>query len=206
MKGICFRQIITAVFFGLVVNTCVVESFVCQQDGTLHYLISVRQSSTRTKVMIPRNADIRAGSPRKILSPPPSLQWFNRCYLYAARGNNENNNKSRSKKPPMVGYNDDAFGLIFLSGGLLSQDVDFVVTFVTLSAIAAIFASNNNSDTRLPGLVAMTTLGLTPIVAYLHATIVNGQGMWTVPQPVEIGLCLVSLVWSFVKWTQEQNE
>mmetsp|Transcript_31236 Transcript_31236/g.75174 ORF Transcript_31236/g.75174 Transcript_31236/m.75174 type:complete len:201 (+) Transcript_31236:2312-2914(+) len=200
MKRISISQITAAAFFVLlsIVSTCV-ESFTAQQQQPSSSYLS-RKSSTWNELM-PQNNNQKVGSltTKKTSSPRPSF------LLYAGKGTDDGNNKSGATKQ-MVGYNDDAFGLVFLTGGILSKDPDFVVTFVVLSAIAAIASNSQSVDTRLPGLVAMATLVLTPIVAYLHGTIVDGTGIWAAPQPVEIGLCFVSLAWSFATWAQGQNE
>ena len=67
-------------------------------------------------------------------------------------------------------YNDDAFGFVFLTGGVLSQDVDFVISFGSLSAIAAIctYFGVITKDTRASALVAILTVIVSPIVTAVH--------------------------------------
>jgi hypothetical protein len=88
--------------------------------------------------------------------------------------------RCRSKKTPLQmnykspdeinSYNDDAFGLVFLTGGVLSQDVDFVASFAALSAIAAMGTNVGliEKDERAPAAVAMLTLLITPAISSLR--------------------------------------
>jgi hypothetical protein len=110
-----------------------------------------------------------------------------------------------SKPPKIIGYNDDAFGLVFLSGGLLTKDADFAGTFLILSAIAAASTSAGvvKTDTRLPGAVAVLTILISPIVASLRAT--GSLESLAPPDPIEIGLCTVSFIWAFVIWLREKQ-
>jgi hypothetical protein len=216
MRGIyCSHATAVAFVLVLIIATCGVESSLI--EPSYHHPSRPQKSSTTWNgLILPlKTRNHKVGT----LTGHPSRSPRSNSCLCAAKGTNDNkplsNNNNNNNKKQMVGYNDDAFGLIFLTGGILSQDADFVVTFVALSAIAA-FASNSLKiiDTRLPGLVAMVTLVSTPIVTYLHATIImmmndgpqGGSIGWAAPQPIEIGLCLVSLAWSFAKWKQEQNE
>jgi hypothetical protein len=99
-------------------------------------------------------------------------------------------------------YNDDAFGLVFLTGGVLSQDVDFVASFAALSAIAAIGTNVGlvAKDERAPAAVAMLTLLITPVISSLRQS--GSLEQLASPVPVEIGLCSISAVWAFVNWSR----
>eukprot|EP00980_Cylindrotheca_fusiformis_P019699 scaffold6877_cov56-Cylindrotheca_fusiformis.AAC.3 len=148
--------------------------------------------------------------------------------------NNNNNNDNEKRKPnptqpkvsssstsnsspttkQMIGYNDDAFGLVFLSGGILTQSVDFSGTFLVLSAIAAITTSIGivpQDDARVPGVVAMITLLVYPIVAHLRmssssSTTESLMMIAPTPDPVAFGLCTISLLWSLFTWWSRENE
>jgi hypothetical protein len=102
-------------------------------------------------------------------------------------------------------YNDDAFGLIFLIGGAASQDVDFAFTFLLLSAVAALGTSRGvvTNDPRVPGLVAISTLLVSPVVSSLRLT--GSFDSISAPVPVEIGLCCVSMVVGLYNWKKEQQ-
>lgn len=97
-------------------------------------------------------------------------------------------------------YNDDAFGLIFLIGGILSQDVDFVVTFAALSTIAALSTNLGlvTKDERAPAVVATLTLLISPVISSLRQS--GSLDQLAPPMPVEIGLCLISIIWAFVNY------
>lgn len=99
-------------------------------------------------------------------------------------------------------YNDDAFGLVFLTGGVLSQDVDFVGTFLTLSAIAAIGTNAGfiEKDDRAPAAVALLTLLITPVASSVRQT--GSLESMTPPMAIEIGLCTASAIWAFVNWSR----
>jgi hypothetical protein len=115
-----------------------------------------------------------------------------------------------SPRPPedhtkLERYNDDAFGLVFLAGGLISQDIIFASTFLTISAITAISTSGGilNADARIPGTVALTTLVLSPIVESLRST--GSFENITPPVPIEIVLCTVSFLVSIFNWKRGQE-
>lgn len=103
------------------------------------------------------------------------------------------------------GYNDDAFGLIFLSGGILAKDVDFSGTFLVLSALAATCTTVGTIkvDERIPAAVAFMTLLIAPIEASLRLS--GSLGSVAPPSLVEVGLCTVSTSWAFVKWSRQES-
>lgn len=108
-------------------------------------------------------------------------------------------------------YNDDAFGLVFLTGACYVQDYDFAGTFLAASAAAAIltYSGTLSGDERLPGGVAMVTLILAPIVSSLRASggsldVHAHAFQFLLPPPIEIGLCAVSVAAAFFNWTRRQ--
>lgn len=103
------------------------------------------------------------------------------------------------------GYNDDAFGLIFLTGGILAKDVDFSGTFLVLSALAATCTAVGTIkfDERIPAAVAFMTLLITPIETSLRLS--GSFGIMSPPSLVEIGLCTVSAAWAFVRWSRQES-
>ena len=102
-------------------------------------------------------------------------------------------------------YNDDAFGLVFITGGIISKDVDFVGTFLALSAIAATSTNAGfiEKDDRAPAAVALLTLLITPVVSSLRQT--GSLESMTPPMTVEIGLCAASAIWAFVNWSRVEE-
>jgi hypothetical protein len=119
------------------------------------------------------------------------------------RGNSNTRIHMNYKSPDeRNSYNDDAFGLVFLIGGLLSQDVDFVATFASLSAIAAIGTNARlvDKDERAPAVVAILTLLITPVTSSLRQY--GSVEQIATPLPVEIGLCSISAMWAFVNWSR----
>jgi hypothetical protein len=110
---------------------------------------------------------------------------------------------SRRSSDDASSYNDDAFGLVFLIGGILSQDADFVATFALLSASAAACTRTGlaTKDERAPAAVAIATLLLSPIVASVRRY--GSLEYISAPIPVECGLCLMSVIWAFVNKSRE---
>lgn len=104
------------------------------------------------------------------------------------------------------GYNDDAFGLIFLSGGILAKDVDFSGTFLALSAIAATCTTVGTIkfDERIPAAVALMTLLISPFESSLR--LFGSLGSIAPPSLVELALCTVSATWAFVKWSKQESQ
>ncbi len=102
-------------------------------------------------------------------------------------------------------YNDDAFGLVFLAGGLISQDVIFASTFLSFSAIAALstYAGIVKTDARIPGIVAVTTLVFSPVFTSLISE--EPLGINGAPPPIEIALCMISFLVSIFNWRRDQN-
>ncbi|KAL7449522.1 hypothetical protein ACHAWC_001577 [Mediolabrus comicus] len=102
-------------------------------------------------------------------------------------------------------YNDDAFGLIFLSGGLLAKNADFSGTFLALSAVAATCTTVGviKADERIPAAVAIMTLFISPIESSLRLT--GSLESVSPPSLVEIGLCSVSAAWAFLKWSRQET-
>jgi len=130
-------------------------------------------------------------------------------------------------KPSYTGYNDDAFGLLFLTSGVATKDVAFGIAFCLLSALAATLTTtgtwNKNNDPRAPGLVAIVSLVFgRPLVAYgvlptierllvgnnslavpVQVQAIDDLPMYTdAPPTFEILACLVSLGWSLYQWKQ----
>jgi hypothetical protein len=100
------------------------------------------------------------------------------------------------------GYNDDAFGLVFLGGAFAAQDAVFSTVFLTLSAIAALATQQNilPANNQVPAAVAGVTLLLTPT----STTLLLG-GLNNLPEAgnpsastFEVGLCVASMAYGFV--------
>jgi hypothetical protein len=131
----------------------------------------------------------------------------------------------QASKASYGGYNDDAFGLVFLSGFAVTQDVAFAVSFVGLSALAAATTNgrlwNQDNDARVPGAVALAALVLgRPLVAFgllpLFLDVTAGssltEGLMDLPPPTaipptfEIAVCIISVAWAFFNWKSFQEK
>lgn len=138
-----------------------------------------------------------------------SMEQQKHVHLYPSKQlrNTQRTALKMNYKSPDEGnsYNDDAFGLVFLTGGVISQDVEFVATFASLSAIAAISTSAGllKKDERVPAAVALLTLLVSPFVSSLVQS--GSLENIAAPMPVEIGLCTISAIWAFVNWSQEKE-
>ena len=141
--------------------------------------------------------------------------------------NNKNGASSggfRAKTPSYGGYNDDAFGLVFLSGLALTQDVAFEVAFVGLSAVAAAATGsgiwNEENDARVPGAVAVAAIVLgRPLVGFVFLPIFMNNAstdltkglldlppFTAIPPPIEIGIVAISVAWAFFNWNSFKED
>lgn len=106
-------------------------------------------------------------------------------------------------------YNDDAFGLVFLSASLVSRDFSFAGSFMLLSSIAA--ATVNNTSVAnikkfqpvLPGIVAFAALVASKIEPFAAAAQLLG-GDFVVPldergSQLQLIVCSISLVWGIIQ-------
>ena len=116
-----------------------------------------------------------------------------------------------SPRPPdndmqLERYNDDSFGLVFLAGGLISKDIVFATTFLTLSAIAAAstYFGILDADERNPGIVALATLLLSSIVTSFLVSSGSFENFST-PPPIETALCTISFLVSIFNWARREQ-
>eukprot|EP00614_Pseudopedinella_elastica_P012002 CAMPEP_0172598510 /NCGR_PEP_ID=MMETSP1068-20121228/18545_1 /TAXON_ID=35684 /ORGANISM="Pseudopedinella elastica, Strain CCMP716" /LENGTH=171 /DNA_ID=CAMNT_0013398397 /DNA_START=1 /DNA_END=516 /DNA_ORIENTATION=+ len=111
--------------------------------------------------------------------------------------------------PSYSGYNDDAFGFVFLTGGALARDEVFAATFVVLSGIAATLtaAGKLEAGDRAPAAVAAATFVATPALA----TVLSKLGVFTSVNTVEdarlieLGVCLVSILYGLWRSSQKNE-
>jgi hypothetical protein len=114
------------------------------------------------------------------------------------------------KKQPRGSYNDDCFGLIFLSGLAVTNDPIFAGTFLTLSSLAALATSLGKlpaSSRKIPAAVAGFTLLATPVMKTVLPRIISisvddslsGNRSW-----IEIAVCFLSLFYGFIISREEE--
>lgn len=122
-------------------------------------------------------------------APPPSIRRQRYPLMKEQIGNDRN-----------VDYNDDAFGLVFLSSFVVEHDNAFAGTFGVLSTVAAILVRSKVIEYRplIPGIVAVcTVLALTALTpTELHPDNVTR---------LQLGVCAVSLAWSIIQEVQQQK-
>jgi hypothetical protein len=130
--------------------------------------------------------------PRRIIpSTSSSSTTTRRTSLFLARDTKE-------------GYNDDAFGLVFLCGAFAAQDVVFSTVYLTLSALAALATQQDKlpANTQVPAAVAGVTLLLTPTLTTLLVVLGGGLHLPEAGNPsasaLEVGLCVASMAYGFV--------
>eukprot|EP00586_Coscinodiscus_wailesii_P003115 CAMPEP_0172492118 /NCGR_PEP_ID=MMETSP1066-20121228/23137_1 /TAXON_ID=671091 /ORGANISM="Coscinodiscus wailesii, Strain CCMP2513" /LENGTH=185 /DNA_ID=CAMNT_0013261551 /DNA_START=324 /DNA_END=881 /DNA_ORIENTATION=+ len=101
------------------------------------------------------------------------------------------------------GYNDDAFGLILLSSIFAAKDYTFSAIFIALSFAAVVtsqredFVLKENKE-RLAGFVACLSfvfgVGVNSVLGGSEEGVFLSAG-----QMLELGTCLISLIWVFLK-------
>jgi hypothetical protein len=121
--------------------------------------------------------------------------------------------RGNSGDAAIVEYNDDAFGLVFLSGSFVARDVVFSAIFLLLSALAAIAVRQKkiSFSNRIPPLVAGTSLGLATLFTILLSSsssdgLVSTGGIlsdWMGAKSltaiqVELAVCSISILYGFV--------
>ena len=139
--------------------------------------------------------------------------------LFANNNNNDKDSSLASNSSPSSSsqtksslsrpiYNDDAFGLVFLSTLFVENDRLLATVFAISSAVSLLavrngLVGNNNNSTNqklvlvVPGLTAIWSLGL------------NGLLQQTMPSQLELTVCLLSLLWSVgqaVRYDHDENE
>lgn len=114
------------------------------------------------------------------------------------------------KKDSRGAYNDDCFGLIFLSGLAVTNDPIFAGTFLTLSSLAALATSLGKlpeSSRKIPAAVAGFTLLATPVMKTVLPRIISisvedsssSSRSW-----IELAVCFVSLFYGFIFSKEEK--
>jgi hypothetical protein len=91
---------------------------------------------------------------------------------------------------PIV-YNDDAFGLVFLTSTFFAEDYTFVVCFGLLSMLVASLVQFQ--VTKFTPLIP----GTAALVSYAISRIIVGVPNETVP--VELVTCVVLLAWGYIQ-------
>jgi hypothetical protein len=111
------------------------------------------------------------------------------------------------KRFAVKGYNDDAFGLVFLGSLFGGQDFVFASTFVGVSAIAATATNMGyipSQEARVPGAVAVVNLALSTL---LKLTVFKDAATDILPSAmfIDVGVSTASVAWSFTKWKMSQQ-
>ena len=98
-------------------------------------------------------------------------------------------------------YNDDAFGLVFLSSFVVEHDNAFAGTFGVLSAISAVMVRNKLIEYRpmIPGIVALFTV---LVLTAMTPTSFHPNNVTL----LQLCVCAVSLTWSIIQEVQKQAD
>ena len=149
----------------------------------------------------------------------------NKHILFAKKSSIDAAPKEGNNDAEALLYNDDAFGLVFLSSVLVAHDPIFSSVFLFVSAIVAaitnVGAENKAQSARvvnlLPGLVAIASLTiqailLSPQNQNLHERLLQmlseigldlgGAPLSTNALALEVGVCVISFVWAFYRSTK----
>ena len=109
-------------------------------------------------------------------------------------------------------YNDDAFGLIFLSASFVIRDLSFAASFLILTAMVSTSVSARllTFQPVIPGIVAFTALALSKFEPFAIAAQTFG-GDFALPlddsgNMFEISICTISFVWGAYQQFRSQNE
>lgn len=126
-----------------------------------------------------------------------ALEGFSKPSLPPLYNNNNNNNDD--DQISNFGYNDDAFGLIFLTALFIENDIPFASTFGILSGIVAASVKNGviSFQPLLPGVTALVALGVARGVVDVARGERNNASL-----ALEGAVCAVSVGWGIV---QQQN-
>jgi hypothetical protein len=124
---------------------------------------------------------------------------------------NDDDDDDNKNKHSRGAYNDDCFGLIFLSGLAVTNDPIFAGTFLALSSLAAVATSLGElpaSSRKIPAAVAGFTLLATPVMKTVLPRIISinsvedslsGSRSW-----IEVAVCFVSLFYGFIFSREEK--
>ena len=131
----------------------------------------------------------------------------------------KNQHQSTAESVTVLEYNDDAFGLVFLSASFVARDVVFSTIFVLISAAAAIAVRQKtiSFSNQLPAVVAGISLGLSMLLNVLlssPANLASTEGLlfdWLADKSasamqVELVTCSISIVYGFVLLPLLQNK
>ncbi len=100
----------------------------------------------------------------------------------------------------VVDYNDDAFGLVFLCGSFVAQDIVFSTTFLIGSAMAALLVKQGklSFSNRIPAIIAGLSLLVAslPTVALQSTSLIASKtdSAWQ----VELVACSISIIYGFI--------
>ena len=131
----------------------------------------------------------------------------------------KNQHQSTAESVTVLEYNDDAFGLVFLSASFVARDVVFSTIFVLISAAAAIAVRQKtiSFSNQLPAVVAGISLGLSMLLNVLlssPANLASTEGLlfdWLADKSasamqVELVTCSISIIYGFVLLPLLQNK
>ena len=111
-------------------------------------------------------------------------------------------------------YNDDAFGLVFLTASLVVRDVSFAAAFLLLSAIAATLSNAKVTDIisspNIPGIIAFAALDLSKTEPFALAARSLG-GDFFVPldeqgSQIELIVCSISSIWCIIQLVRSDED
>lgn len=151
-------------------------------------------------------------TPQRTIQPNVKSRFFTQLSV---------KNKNNSGKGDFLSYNDDCFGLIFLTSIVVAQDAVFAACFALLSALAAYSFSNGTADNvsknfgisanklqlQVPAAVAGLTL---LVVAPVGRVLLQPDSIEFLPTMapeatlLEFGVVAVSVIYALVQTRNEE--
>ena len=189
------------------------------------YILGLWSIATSIAKNAPQPIDAFSLAPSRHVQVPIAPGRLRRRDISAAPWTRENDWQCRAKRGPddndaidgggTTYYNDDAFGLVFLSASLVVKDFSFAGSFMLLSAIAAAVSNANVANTKkfqpiLPGIVAFAALATSKIEAFA-ATAQRFGGNFVSPldeqgNQLELIVCSISLLWGIIQQMRRSED
>lgn len=142
-----------------------------------------------------------------LCSQPPPLST---SLYYSSKNDDGNACADTNKRFVVAEYNDDAFGLVFLCGSFVAQDVVFSTTFVLSSAIAAIACRQGKVafNNQVPAVVAGMSFLVSSLLSAIVAISTSSNNVFVLPDwlmsknesawQIEVAVCTISILYGFI--------
>jgi hypothetical protein len=178
---------------------CRRQSLVCWITITLIFLQVVGIQG-----LVPLSRTSRYCAQQRHVLGPATNHRFSRFVSNSAKGQRDD-----SAKVQVANYNDDAFGLVFLCGAFVAQDIVFSATFLLGSGVAALLTKQGqiSFSNQIPPVVAVCSLVLASICSTFLQDISWIPLKSESALQVESIICFLSVLYGFVlsPWIAKQR-